>query len=107
MRSTVFWTVASIAGKEGNPNASAYSASKAALTQLARVAAPAFWGWLADRTGAARGIGRATAEIIGREGGVVVAALSVSGPVNRMTSAKVKAIVQNLRPAAQEIGEAL
>ena len=31
--------VASVAGKEGNPNASAYSASKAALNQLARVAA--------------------------------------------------------------------
>lgn len=27
-----------------------------AMPQLARVAAPAFWGWLADRTGAARGI---------------------------------------------------
>ena len=27
-----------------------------AMPQLARVVAPAFWGWLADRTGAARGI---------------------------------------------------
>lgn len=27
-----------------------------AMPQLARVAAPAFWGWLADRSGAARGI---------------------------------------------------
>jgi len=27
-----------------------------AMPQLARVIAPAFWGWLADRTGAARGI---------------------------------------------------
>ncbi len=27
-----------------------------AMPQLARIAAPAFWGWLADRSGAARGI---------------------------------------------------
>jgi DNA-binding IclR family transcriptional regulator len=51
--------------------------------------------------------GRCVAAPIRDSAGAVVAAVSVSGPVNRMTASTIKAILKDLEPAAEEIGGAL
>jgi IclR family acetate operon transcriptional repressor len=51
--------------------------------------------------------GRCVAVPIRAQSGIVVAALSMSGPLGRMTPSTIRAILKDLRPAAAKIEEAL
>lgn len=66
-----------------------------AMPQLARIVAPTFWGWLADRSGAARAIvvGSAFALVVGYAAlGAVEGALAVAGVMLLMSLASAGAM---------------
>jgi MFS transporter, PPP family, 3-phenylpropionic acid transporter len=72
-----------------------------AMPQLARVVAPAFWGWLADRTGAARAI------VVGSALALVAGYLALGAAEGALAVAGVMLLMSLASAGAQPIVEAI
>jgi MFS transporter, PPP family, 3-phenylpropionic acid transporter len=72
-----------------------------AMPQLARIAAPSFWGWLADRRGAARGI------VVGSAAVLVAGYLALGATGSALAAAGVMLLMSILSAGALPIVESM